>query len=197
MRPELEEVLNRAWHLGFLGPGSIRVQARHAEAYLDGLPAAGLVIDLGSGGGVPGLVLADLRPDLGFVLVDSNVRRTAHLRWAVGLLGWGERVDVVLGRAEDVARGELAGTIDGVVARSFGPRSSVCECAAPLMRIGGRLVVSEPPERRAWPADAMRELGLTQEETSASVGVVVLRKVAETPARFPRAWRQQMKKPLF
>ena len=55
----------------------------------------GTVVDLGSGGGVPGLVIADARPDLRLVLVDRRATRTDHLRRLVGRLGLADRVEVV------------------------------------------------------------------------------------------------------
>ncbi len=197
MRPELEDVLNRARSLGFLGPGSIRVQADHAMTYTPWLPESGRVADLGSGGGLPGLVLATVRPDLDWELIDSNQRRVAHLRWAVGHLDFGDRVGVTLGRAEELARGGMRGSFDAVVSRSFGPRSSVCECGAPLLRLGGRILISEPPARRKWGSDALAKLGLKAEEDEVGTPIAVLIKVGSTPDSYPRSWREQQKRPLF
>ncbi len=120
------------------------------------------VLDLGSGGGVPGLVLAELAPDLRLVLVDSAVRRCRFLREATAELGLAGRVEVVEERAESAARHpSLREALDAVVVRSFGPPGVTAECAVGFLRLGGSLVVSEPPEASVrWPAAELADLGL-------------------------------------
>ncbi|MGH9120995.1 MAG: RsmG family class I SAM-dependent methyltransferase, partial [Acidimicrobiales bacterium] len=110
-----------------------------------GLSNSGLSVDLGSGAGLPGLVLACSWPESRWILMDSSTRRTAWLASAVERLGVSARVRVLCARAEVVGRGELRGSIHHVVARSFGAPAVTAECAAPLLRIGGSLVVAEPP----------------------------------------------------
>src|SRR3546814_9312392 len=89
-------------------------------------------------------------------------KRCAFLREAVEALGADERVEVVEGRAEEIGRGEMRRVVDAVIARSFGPPAATAECAAPLLRAGGLLVVSEPPEALdRWPED-----GRSEEHTS-------------------------------
>src|SRR5690606_17211507 len=125
----------------------------------------GRVLDLGSGGGVPGLVLAVRRPDLDVVLLDAMSRRCTFLEAAAAELGLAGRVRVVCERAEVAARDpELRGTFDVVVARSFAAPPVTAECAAGFLRVGGRLLVSEPPDHTGeerWPAAPLDELGLT------------------------------------
>lgn len=122
------------------------------------------ILDLGSGGGIPGLVLAAGRPEGEFVLLDASRRRTAFLNDAVERLGFGTRVRVVGERAEVAGRDpSLRGWMDAVVARSFGPPAVTAECAAGFLPVGGVLVVSEPPDPEAvgarWPASGLAELG--------------------------------------
>lgn len=198
--PALLGVLDRARRLGVLGPGPVRDHITHADRFvteLDDLSPGALVIDLGSGAGIPGLVVAEARPDLRVLLLDSLERRTALLDEAVGDLGWGHRVTVLLGRAEDVGRRpEWRGGADAVTARSFGPPATTAECAAPFLRLGGRLVVSEPPEGPdRWPADGLATLGMVAAD--AGVGVRVLRQSAPCPDRFPRRVGLPAKRPLF
>lgn len=146
-REAVTAVLERSRRLGFLGPGSLRVQVDHALGFARG--AAGppdRFLDLGSGGGVPGLVLALWWPDSRAVLLDASARRCAFLGEAIDELGCGARVTVVRARAEEVGRRDgLREGFDLVVARGFGPPAVTAECAAPLLRVGGRLIVSEPP----------------------------------------------------
>lgn len=98
------------------------------------------------------------------MLLDSSQRRTNFLREAVGRLGIDTRLRVVTARAEAAARDPgLRGRFDAVVARSFGPPAVTAECAVGLLRIGGNLVVSEPPGEEGpsgrWPEAGLAELG--------------------------------------
>lgn len=195
--------LERARDLGFLGPGSLEPHVAHARGFaaVAGDPPPELVLDLGSGGGLPGLVLLALWPRTRGVLLDSNERRTAFLAEAVAALGWGDRVVVVRARAEQAGRDPtLRGRVPLVVSRGFGPPPVVAECAAPLLHVGGRLVVSEPPEGDSrWPKAPLAELGLVAEAL-----VVVpegrfqaLRQVAACPERYPRRVGVPGKRPLW
>jgi len=155
----LYEALASSQRLGMLGGRPIPEVVTHAEAFVVALDGAhGVVIDLGSGGGVPGLVIADRRPDLELVLVDRRATRTDHLQRLVGRLGWSTRVRVVTAEAARLAD-FLDGPVDVVVARGFGSPRATLRAAAPLLRPGGRLVVSEPPVAGLsdvgdrWPAD--------------------------------------------
>jgi 16S rRNA (guanine527-N7)-methyltransferase len=195
-------VLERARALGFLGPGAVTEHLTHATGFLPALePLAGRIADLGSGGGVPGLPLALARPDLELVLVDAGERRAEFLRWAVAELGLGERVTVVHGRAERVGRADLRGTLAGVVSRSFGPPAVTAECGSPLLRLGGRLVVSEPPGEVAedrWPPSGLAELGLTVgPRWEGPPAIQVLEQARPCPDRFPRRDGVPAKRPLF
>jgi 16S rRNA (guanine527-N7)-methyltransferase len=201
----LLEVLEAARGYGFLGPGPVEVHIDHAEgfaaAWSDGAgEGPGRFADLGSGGGVPGLVLALRWPGAAGVLVDANERRTGFLSEAVASLGLGERVGVVRARAEDVGRDPAhRGSYDLVVARGFGPPPVTAECAAPLLRVGGRLVVSEPPEDAArWDADGLAGLGMV----AARVAVVgaryqVLVQQSLAAERYPRRVGVPSKRPLW
>ena len=153
--------LERARTVGFLGPGPVAEHITHTGGFLAALAeVTGTVVDLGSGGGVPGLVIGVARPDLTLVLLEATAKRCRFLEAAVQALGLDARV--VEGRAEVLGHGDLRGTADGVVARSFGAPAATAECAAPLLRLGGILVVSEPPAPAAdrWPPEGLALLGL-------------------------------------
>ena len=174
--------------------------AAAVEASGGGTP--GRAADLGSGGGVPGLPLALHFVGCRWVLVESSVRRAAFLREAVAALNVEGRVDVVEARAEVVGRGpEWRGTFDLVVARSFGPPAVVAECAAPLLQVGGRAVVSEPPggDPGRWPVDGLHMLGMAAGPTvvAAEAAYQVLVQIAPCPQRFPRRVGVPAKRPLF
>lgn len=213
-RSPILDVLVEARDLGFLGPGPVEPHLTHAEGFV----AAGRhleeghgtrrlhLADLGSGGGLPGLVVAERWPDADVVLIEANGRRAAFLRSATDRLGLADRVTVVERRAEACGRDPLMrSAFDGVVARSFGRPAVVAECAAPLLKVRGWLVVSEPPghlsaERgcERWPAESLTELGLE------SVGAFragseyrMLRQRRLCPERYPRRDGVPAKRPLF
>lgn len=195
--------LMRGQRHGFIGPGQVEAHVRHARAHgtVAGLEAGQLWCDLGSGGGVPGLVIALDQPGVKFVLLDRAERRIEFLEEAVERLCLRDRVGVVLGDAAELAHHpEHRHAYDGIVSRAFGPPSAVSECSAGLLRTGGRLVVSEPPgsDHSRWPAAALTELGLAFAgfEGSAPRFAVIVSQSAPT-STYPRGWKQIRKRPLF
>ena len=198
----LIEVLEEGRRRRYLGPGPLEAQVAHARAFLRLWRAESDApsLDLGSGGGLPGLVLALDRPCSRWVLVDANARKTAFLSWACLALGLLDRVSVVTGRAEELGR-DLAhrGHYSTVVARSFARPPAVAECAAPLLRVGGVLLVSEPPEeRQRWPVSGLEQLGLVVLQTEpATPRIVALEQQRLCPERFPRRGGVPAKRPLW
>ena len=159
----------------------------------------GVVFDLGSGGGLPALPCALADPSRSWVLIESQLRRADFLVSACRRLGLTDRVEVLHARAEEVGR-ERRASADVVTARSFGPPAVVAECAAPLLKVGGRLLVSEPPESAdRWPADGLAALGLSPAETVEVDGLqfVTMTQTAACPATYPRRPGIPGKSPLF
>jgi 16S rRNA (guanine527-N7)-methyltransferase len=200
----LAGVLERARDLGYLGPGPVEDHITHALGFAVQVPnAPRRALDLGSGGGVPGLALATLAwPVTAWTLLDASARRCAFLTTAVAELGMTSRVAVIHGRAEDYGRAaDLRGRADLVVARSFGSPSVTAECGAPLLAVGGHLVVSEPPDGGSegrWPGGGLDELGLERAgsvDAAASYAVFVARRPC--PDRFPRRPGVPSKRPLW
>ncbi len=145
MSDALIEVLAGQQRLGHLGPTTVEDAIAHSSWLLDLAPAGGLVIDVGSGGGLPGLVLAVRRPDLRVAMIDIRQRRTDALRRAVGRLGLGGRVEVVTDDVARVVAGQRRQTGDLVTARAFGPLPVTLRWAGQLVREGGLVAVSLPP----------------------------------------------------
>jgi len=201
----LDVVLERSRELGFLGPGPVAGHVAHARGFAGGVDAPPeRLLDLGSGGGVPGLVLASLWPGADVTLLDSGERRCAFLTDAVHELGWSARARVVRARAEEAGRvTALRGTFDLVVARGFGPPAATAECGAPFLRVGGRLVVSEPPagtgpESQRWPESGIAALGLAplrEWREPFHFQAFVLERPC--PERYPRRVGVPAKRPLF
>ena len=136
----------------------------HPEALAaDPAPDVAEVLDLGAGGGVPGLVIAAAWPEVHWTLLDVQQRRVRFLAETVEGLGLGRRVEVVGERAELFGRRESSRAhFAVVVARGFGSPSATAEMAAPLVRVGGAVLVSEPPGAAGerWPSGPLRKLGL-------------------------------------
>lgn len=123
---------------GLIGPREApRLWERHLlnSAVLSELiPQHATVCDIGSGAGLPGLVLAMARPDLRVTLLEPLLRRTAFLTEAIELLGL-ESVRVERARAED-----FRGRFDVVTARAVAPLHRLLEWAMPLVAPHGALV---------------------------------------------------------
>jgi len=201
-RGVLLDLLASAREQHFLGPGEVEAHVDHSLAFAALVPEPpDRAVDLGSGAGVPGLVLALLWPASSWCLVDANVRRTEFLRHAIEFLELDDRVQVLTSRAEVVGRDpEWRGTADLVVARGFGPPAVVAECAAPLLRPGGGLVVAEPPggDPDRWPAGGLELLGLVAAgRITTPVALQRLQQVAPCPDRYPRRVGVPAKRPLF
>lgn len=124
---------------GLLGPNEAgRLWERHLLNCAGGvalLPTKGTLVDLGSGGGLPGIVLAAMRPAARVVLLEPMERRTDWLQFVVAELRLAN-AEVVRGRAEDVA-GTLSA--DGLTARAVSSLENLFRWAAPLMNAGGEL----------------------------------------------------------
>ena len=154
--------------LGMLGRLPVTEVLRHSEAFVEAVrDVDDDVVDLGTGGGVPGLVIAWRRPDLRLVLVDRRATRTDHVSRLVHRLGMVARVRVLTCEAAALPR-RLGGAGAGaVVARGYGSPARVVRDGAPLLAGGGLLVVSEPPSASPrWPSDLLAASGLEQVEQS-------------------------------
>ena len=155
------------------------------------------VLDLGSGGGFPGLPLAATRPEATVTLVESIGKKAAFLSMAVEALDLAGRVAVAVARAETLPRGRW----DVVVARAVGSLAELAELGLPLLVTGGRILAWKRGDLAAELAAATRaaaDLGgappifrshPTALASAAGIeghGIVVIRKVRPTPPGFPR-----------
>jgi 16S rRNA (guanine527-N7)-methyltransferase len=167
-------------------------EARRAllEDSLRGVPLVqeleGPVVDVGSGGGVPGIPIAAALPDREVILLEANGRKCDFLRqWAP------PNATVLQGRAEEQSLDQY-----GVaVAKALAPPPVAAEWCLPLVRPGGTVVLWAGPS-----ADADRVRQVTEriggELAEAHEGFFVLRKVRATPEGFPRRTGVARKRPL-
>lgn len=144
MPDQLVRVLSEIQRRGGIGRGPVEDAIEHAQSFVDAIPAgSATVIDLGSGGGLPALVIAERRPELDVTLVERRAKRADLLRYGIHALQLGHRARVI---EADVHKRPGLGPVDVVTARSFGPLAEVFRAAAVLVRPGGVCIVSTPPE---------------------------------------------------
>ena len=167
------------------------------------VPAAGSLIDLGSGAGIPGLLLAVMRPSLRVALVEAMRKKAAFLEVAVGELDLANAI-VLRARAEDLSREpEHRERYDVVTAQALAPLRVLAEYALPLLRTGGVGVFPKGErvaDETAAADDALRILGGRAEiqvpSSSTASHVVVVRKIRPTPLEFPRRPGLPSRRPL-
>ena len=202
-RLKLETVLERAKTHGFIGSDAINSAIDHAVFHLQAAQPArnSNWCDLGSGGGIPGLVVASEREDLTLTLIDRSTARVTFLQAAIEQLGISGRVQVLCGDITELAHHSLLRhSYDGVFCRSFASPAITAECAAGLIKIGGLLVVSEPPDPRPdrWSQEALAQLGFTEQEIITGPPKFLLLKLSQFPSiEVPRKWKKLVKSPLF
>ncbi|HWF82264.1 MAG TPA: 16S rRNA (guanine(527)-N(7))-methyltransferase RsmG [Streptosporangiaceae bacterium] len=161
---------------GVLGPAETeRIWDRHllnCAVVAELVPPVRELVDIGSGAGLPGVVLAMLLPRVHVVLVESMARRTAFLTECVNILGL-TNVDVRRGRAEDMA-GQLAA--DVVTARAVARLDRLVVLAAGVARRGGLVLAlkgAAAADELAEAAPVLRRLGASGVEiVTAGTGVV-------------------------
>lgn len=166
--PDLLETLRLAQRFGFFGSRPIEEAITHSHSFVDALSDAAppsRLVDLGSGGGLPGLVLADSFRTTTTVLTDRREKRTDFLSRAVSALGF-THVSVVVGEVEAVCRDVDSGAMDAfsvVTARGFGPPDVTLRFARRLVTADGVILISEPPSGDRWGPELLEELGLVSE----------------------------------
>lgn len=168
LEARLRRVLGEIQRRGAIGRGSLDDAVAHADQFVAALPDVSLdagLIDLGSGGGLPGLVIAVRRPDLRITLVERRAKRADLLAYAVRALDLGDSVRVV---ADDVDRACVTGALpvpaSVVTARSFAAPEVLTALAGRLVGTPGWLLVSEPPGRPSrWSAASLDDAGLHDE----------------------------------
>jgi 16S rRNA (guanine527-N7)-methyltransferase len=153
---------------GLIGPREVpRLWERHllnCAVITDLMPADSSVCDIGSGAGLPGIVLAIRRPDLSVTLLEPLLRRTTFLELAVTRLGL-DNVTVHRGRAEEMhGDSEWAGGFDVVTSRAVAPMARLAGWSLPLVRPGGLFLAmkgSSAQEELDSSAKTVRRLGGT------------------------------------
>ncbi|MFQ5860524.1 MAG: 16S rRNA (guanine(527)-N(7))-methyltransferase RsmG [Dehalococcoidia bacterium] len=190
------------------------IQVKH---FLDSLTVApalppevrrgGWVMDVGSGGGFPGVPLKILYPAIHLTLLDATAKKTAFLEHLVSVLGL-ESVQVLTGRAEELAHQPgLREAFDVVLARALAPLRVLAEVTIPFCRPGGIVVAQKKSAVQREVAKASKALGVLGARLRETVPVevaslrdgrvlVLLEKVQPTPPSYPRRPGIPRKRPL-
>ncbi len=160
----LEPVLRAAQKIGALSGAPIDQIIGHALWFAKAIPSsAKRVIDLGSGAGVPGLIVAFERPELELVLVDRRSGRTDLLSRSVLALNLDSRVSVKCSEIDDLARdNKFFKQFDAAISRGLGPPLETLRLSRDLVKPGGVVIVSEPPPatQSRWNPSEVLSLGL-------------------------------------
>jgi 16S rRNA (guanine527-N7)-methyltransferase len=166
-----------------------RVHLEQSLAPLEAIEAfPGTLVDVGSGGGAPGIPLAAALPEREVTLLEANARKCDFLRAAAREF---PNVRVVRGRAEE----QETEAWDVAVAKALAPPSVAAEWCLPLVRAGGAVVLY------AGPSADEEAVGRVAEQLGGAgpervPGGLLVRKVAPTPAGFPRRPGMARKRPL-
>ena len=175
--------------------------------WLDELGAGSTLIDVGSGGGLPGVPLAVVRPDLHITLLDATAKKARFLEQCLHDLPLAG-VSVVTGRAESVGRDPAhRERYDVAVCRAIGPMRELLEYTLPLVRVGGRLLAMKGPraeQELEVSADALATLGAGDlhvfdaypPEFDFNTVVVRVAKDRPTPKTYPRSPGTPRQQPL-
>jgi 16S rRNA (guanine527-N7)-methyltransferase len=160
---------------GMIGPREVpRLWDRHllnCAVVTDLLPHGARVVDVGSGAGLPGLVLAIRRPDLRVDCVDSMRRRTDFLSEAVEDLELSSQVRVVHGRIEDASVTAEVGDSEWATARAVAPIARLVAWSLPALRPGGCLLAIKGASADVELADARSDLARLGADTGQVVSL--------------------------
>ena len=163
------------------------------------------VIDVGTGAGFPGLALKIACPAMELTLLDSLDKRINFLKNTCEKLGFDD-VTCIHSRAEEIPAGFRQG-FDFALSRAVARLNLLCELCLPYVKKGGAFTAmkgSDLEEELAEAQRCIRTLGGQVEQkidytipgTDVTHSALIIRKVADTPAKYPRRWAQIKKSPL-
>lgn len=171
-------------------------------------PKDATVLDVGCGGGFPCIPLAITRPDLQITAIDSTAKKIAFVQAAAAARHL-SNLNPLCVRAEDATMSKYKQTFTVGTSRAVAKLSVLAELVLPYVKVGGALVALKGVSGRDEVADAksaihqlggeleeIREKSLLFGNASESRTIVTIRKVAETPALYPRPYAAILKKPL-
>lgn len=160
------------------------------------LADAGRIIDVGTGGGLPGIPLAIAQPERRFALMDSTGKKIRFVEEAARQLGL-DNVQTLQERAETAGQSDrYRERFDAAIGRAIGPMNVLLELTLPLVRVGGRVLAmkgAKAEEELKVCGDALMTLGGGEVEVYDALPgieeeavVVIVEKIAPTPTEYPR-----------
>lgn len=168
------------------------------------------LVDIGSGGGFPGLVLAMAEPFLKVALVEAVAKKGRFLSEAIATLSLEERVEVLISRAELLAQdGKYRHRFDYATCRALGPLPTVLELSLPFLKPGGRaLIQRSKAQAKEEESIAVKGVGRLKATLSNVVypsaeilgkerAIIVFEQKDKIPRIYPRRWPQPKQEPLF
>lgn len=160
----LERILREAQRIGALSNAPVAEIIKHAKWFAEAIPlSARTAVDLGSGAGVPGLIVALFCPQISLQLVDRRVGRTDVLVRAVHALNLTDRVTVKCSEISTMTKDSTwAKHFDVAMSRGLGPPIQTLNLSRDLVKPGGVIIISEPPpgSDSRWDEQQVRALGL-------------------------------------
>ena len=164
------------------------------------------VIDIGTGAGVPGIPLKIVFPQIRLSLMDATNKKITflnHLRQKLGL----DDIEVINGRAEELAHQQYREIYDLVLARGLAPMPTLAELTIPFCKIGGKFVAYKKGDIKDEMNQAQRAIStmggklieikpVTLPEFPDNRCLVVIEKVAPTPDQYPRGSGMPVKRPI-
>ena len=171
----LERILREAQRIGALSNAPVAEIIKHAKWFAEAIPPSAITgVDLGSGAGVPGLIVALYCPQINLQLVDRRVGRTDVLIRAVHALNLTDRVTVRCCEISDMTKDSTwAKHFDVAMSRGLGPPIQTLNLSRDLVKPGGVIIISEPPpdSDSRWDEQQVRALGL---EGPSRIGAVAM-----------------------
>ena len=167
------------------------------------IPDGARVIDVGCGAGFPGLPMLIARPRLDMVFLDSVGKKLGFIKEVLDLCGLSG--NTLHARAEDIAHDELyREQFDYAVSRAVAPMNILAEYALPLVKVGGTFIAMKGAQAETeLGASAIEALGGKIEKVvyhklpnGDSRNLAVIKKISQTPAKFPRKAKKITTKPL-
>ena len=162
------------------------------------------VIDIGTGGGLPGIPLAIASPQHAYTLLDSTEKKCQFLRSFLQKVSL--PVAVEWGRAEELGQGKFREAFDVAVSRAVASLPALCELALPMIAVGGTFLAYKGEKgREEWEQAKVGAEKLGGElqkiiDVPTSDGslacLIIIKKIKKTPSVYPRKWGQIKKKPL-
>lgn len=194
---------NLLWENHILDSLSVAAIAR------DSIADGGDLIDIGSGAGFPGLVIAIVIDNLRVSLVDSVGKKTKFLQEAISNLGLVDRVEAITARAEDLAHErEFRGSYDLATARAVGNFDLTCELTLPFLKNGGKLL-SQRSKNQLDAEEIMESAAVALlgggkplvvmpdlEALGRDLRIIIIEKMKPSPRDYPRV-AAQLKKPIL